>query len=134
MVKVKKERVLANKKYREKNREKIRTKNKEWYSKNREWCQDYCRNRRFVRAYGITFKNVNEMAEKQNNLCAICGQQMKGKKSRHVDHDHKTGKVRELLCSKCNLGLGHFNDDTSTLQSAIHYLNKWEELTRVCQS
>tara|TARA_R110000744_G_scaffold25672_5_gene63626 strand:+ start:255 stop:860 length:606 start_codon:yes stop_codon:yes gene_type:complete len=45
-----------------------------------------------------------------------------------VDHNHKTGKVRGVLCSGCNLGLGHFNDDTSKLENAIKYINKTNKL------
>lgn len=52
-------------------------------------------------------------------LCAICGSEEK----LVVDHDHKTGKVRAMLCNHCNRGLGHFRDNPATLQNAIEYLH-----------
>ncbi|NDE15098.1 hypothetical protein EBZ80_09235 [bacterium] len=52
--------------------------------------------------------------------CIICGE--KQNKQLAIDHDHKTGKVRGALCSRCNLGLGHFRDDPELLRFAALYL------------
>lgn len=41
----------------------------------------------------------------------------------HIDHDHRTGKVRGILCQACNLGLGKFRDDPALIKSAIRYLS-----------
>jgi hypothetical protein len=60
------------------------------------------RNRQLQKAYGITSRDYAEMAQKQNYLCAICDENEK----LVVDHDHKTGRVRGLLCIRCNGGLG----------------------------
>ena len=57
--------------------------------------------------------------------CAICGA-LKGKRNHALDHDHKTGKFRGILCTACNLGLGMFRDDTRLLLLAIDYLNKYK--------
>lgn len=79
--------------------------------------------------YGITLKDYDELLQKQNGKCAIC-QQIEIKKNQHglvslaVDHDHKTGKVRGLLCSKCNCLLGYAKDSIINLKKAIDYLIK----------
>lgn len=77
--------------------------------------------------YGITINDYNDMFEKQNGLCAVCGSDSNGTtRSKHlfVDHDHTTGKIRGLLCNKCNQALGLLNDNTSVLERAINYLLK----------
>ncbi len=79
------------------------------------------------RLYKITLEDYNCLALQQNGQCAICGGAgTKLNQYSHihlvVDHNHKTGKVRGLLCSKCNHLLGNSNDDISILFSAIRYL------------
>lgn len=81
------------------------------------------------RKYGLTTYDLAAMAEKQDHRCAICGEKEKEQRnglSKHlaVDHDHVTGKVRELLCTACNKGLGHFKDDIDLMLKAIAYLRK----------
>lgn len=71
--------------------------------------------------YGITLQEYRELLEKQNGVCAICGRGP-GKRSLHVDHCHKTGKVRALLCNGCNTTLGKVGDDTTVLEGLIRYL------------
>ncbi len=61
---------------------------------------------------------------KSINKCAICGGKPLSKRLLDIDHDHKTGKIRGLLCRKCNLGLGLFKDNETSLQTAISYLQK----------
>ncbi len=86
--------------------------------------------------YGITLDQRQEISRKQGNRCAICKihemeyqeRQIKrgGKQTKvlSVDHDHHTGKIRQLLCHNCNLGLGNFQDDLNLLTEAVEYLKK----------
>lgn len=82
-----------------------------------------------LKRYGLTFEDQEGMLREQNYKCAICGQEIflfgsSQKLIAHVDHDHKTGKVRGLLCKECNSGLGKFRDNPEYLLSALSYLNK----------
>lgn len=60
------------------------------------------------------------MLQTQGGLCAIC----RAAPAAHVDHDHATNAVRELLCFNCNGGLGQFRDDPAVLLAAVAYLEK----------
>ena len=70
----------------------------------------------------LSFEEYNLMLESQGNTCAICKQE--SVTSLCVDHCHKSGDVRGILCSNCNAGLGMFKDDPNILKKAINYLNK----------
>ena len=73
--------------------------------------------------YGITIEDYNKMLEIQNNKCKICNEHKDSFKNLlSVDHCHKTGKVRGLLCHRCNSGLGFFKDSKVLLQVAKEYL------------
>jgi hypothetical protein len=67
-----------------------------------------------------------KLAEQQG-VCLICGRTPAEGKSLDVDHDHKSGRVRGLLCRNCNQGLGKFFDDPLVLASAIAYLFMWDQ-------
>lgn len=110
-----------------------------WRAKNmhkvREW--DRARRKRHPEAvvkfnierYGITIPEFEQMVVAQGGLCAICRRPelvtRKGKPLRlHIDHNHKTGKVRGLLCMRCNFGLGYFQDDPLLLRAATAYVER----------
>jgi len=83
--------------------------------------------RRVLRRYGLTPAQYDEMLVKQGGGCAICGgAATRGGKSSllSVDHDHKSGLVRGLLCSHCNFAIGLFADDPVLLGRAIEYLKQ----------
>jgi len=81
------------------------------------------RNNDLKRNYGITLDEHTQMYEEQNGVCAICKEPGDGRwKKLCVDHDHKTGKVRQLLCRNCNMVLGQVGDNIIILQSMIEYL------------
>ena len=76
------------------------------------------------RKYGITIGEFEKLLEEQSFRCAICRTDDWGRHNKpHIDHDHKTGRVRGLLCSRCNMGLGMFLDNPARLSSAIAYLS-----------
>ena len=77
---------------------------------------------RLLSNFGITLETFNSLLTSQNNSCAICGTTNPGGYNWHVDHCHTTNKVRGILCSACNQGLGLFYDNKTTLQNAITYL------------
>lgn len=72
--------------------------------------------------YGITLQEWGVMLGKQEGLCAICCSVLDRGMHTHVDHDHNTGKVRALLCSQCNKGIGCFRDDAENLVLAAKYI------------
>ena len=76
--------------------------------------------------FRILHTDYDKMLALQDNKCAICNSSVpsEGRDSTYfnVDHDHSTGKVRGLLCTKCNVGLGNFKDNTDLLHKAIDYL------------
>jgi hypothetical protein len=79
--------------------------------------------------YGVTEEQYLKIYDKQNGLCAICGQKSQTKAGRlALDHCHKTGKIRGLLCVKCNAGIGMLQDDVNVLKSAILYLKNYSNV------
>lgn len=85
--------------------------------------RDYSHEKHILETYGITSEEYASIASHQGGVCAIC-QRARGLKRRlSVDHCHKTGRVRGLLCQPCNKHvLGHLRDDPAAFQRAIAYL------------
>ena len=86
--------------------------------------------------YDISLKEYNELFESQKGVCAICQKPETQKhndkiKRLHIDHDHVTGKIRALLCSECNTGIGKFKDNIEILHKAISYLEKHSNMNRL---
>lgn len=86
-----------------------------------------------TRDYGINLDDYKRLLEAQNNLCAICGcpsgsekGNNNGSKVLSVDHNHDTGKIRGLLCSACNKGIGSLMDDAKLLRKAADYLDSYD--------
>jgi hypothetical protein len=74
---------------------------------------------RIRRVYGLKLSEYAEMLEQQEGICAIASCSNPAK---HIDHCHKTGKVRGILCRKCNSALGFLGDNVQLLEDAIEYL------------
>lgn len=102
------------------NREKARVHIKRWRTKN----PDSRHYEHVKKRYGLTREQYDALLHLQNGLCAICrrGPEGSGKQRLTVDHDHRTGEVRGLLCNHCNAALGNFRDDPLVLRAAITYL------------
>lgn len=105
------------------NSEKIKKYQKTWKEKHPEKRKLYTRNSR-IRAYGIEPKIYYEMLETQCHLCAICGAKSTYR-AMNIDHDHKSEKVRGLLCDGCNLSLGHIERE-GFVEKAMQYLAKYK--------
>lgn len=107
-------------KYYEKNREKRNAYQYAWKAKNPEKWKANQRKAALKRKFGITVEEYERFMVLQDRKCKIC--KMDGQDTLAVDHDHKTGKIRGLLCGECNMGLGKFKDDPLLLEAAIEYL------------
>ena len=79
----------------------------------------------YLKRYGLTPEDYERMVRDQNGRCTICNYENDGKKL-VVDHCHKTGKVRALLCDDCNQGLGRFFDRPDWLEKAAAYVRAHE--------
>ena len=97
---------------------------KEHYKKNRvRLGKEYFKTYKLKSNYGITLEEYNLMYEKQNGECYICEKKIDGRDVK-VDHNHKTGKVRKLLCHNCNTSLGLLNDDANLFHKCELYLKE----------
>lgn len=96
--------------------------NREWQKKHPSRKKAYGRKAN-LKSKGLTIDAWHVMLGEQYGLCKICHTINDGS-ILNVDHDHLTGRVRGLLCDRCNLGLGQFFDSPIRLQSAIAYLNE----------
>jgi hypothetical protein len=102
-----------SRKWKKSNPDKMHVLSTGWYRKNHLKIKE--------RMYGMKEGDLIKLIEKQKGTCAIC---KKKPKVLVVDHNHKNGKVRGLLCRKCNLGIGHLNDNVAIIKNAIKYLSK----------
>jgi hypothetical protein len=117
-------------------RENART--REWYRKNKAThlarTQSYYRrnrgraeDRHYERTYGISLSEYNRMLDAQGGGCAICGKRQGAEKYKlAVDHDHSTGRVRGILCHRCNRAIGAFGDTVEGVRRALKYLEAGE--------
>jgi hypothetical protein len=89
-----------------------------------------CRNEKAILdRHGLTKPQKEAMLIAQDYRCAICGcHQSEINHILAVDHCHKTGKIRGLLCPECNLGIGKFEDNPEYLKSAVEYLKKHKQI------
>ena len=133
-----------------KNKEKIRQKAAEYYkthwsemrASNKLWIAEHkdqviaykkkhyqdnkrkYQNSRRKSTFGITQDEYENLFLAQKGMCAICSMALPVGRGTHLDHCHRTGKIREFLCTNCNTGIGKFKDNCDFLLSAIRYITK----------
>jgi hypothetical protein len=87
---------------------------------------DSWKNNRLRRLYGVSLDEYNDMFYNQNGCCAICNKHQSELEFKlGVDHNHKTGAIRKLLCRKCNAALGLFQESEEILSKALEYIKKF---------
>lgn len=97
-------RVSANLAWREKNRARYNAWSRAYHARRRDHFEEY----RLQKTYGISLAEKRAMLKEQRNLCAICNRKFKSTKQTHVDHCHRTGAVRGVICGTCNTTLGWY--------------------------
>jgi len=100
--------------------------NKVYRQANKDKVYDIERKSKMKQTYGIAVEDYDRMLKDQGGGCAICSATVPSERTKYftVDHCHETGKVRGLLCVKCNRGLGLFNDQSQRLQNAADYIKR----------
>ena len=111
---------IAHKRWLKEHPERMKNAQVAWRKANPEYSREYA----LLTKYGITLQEWNVLLAKQKGGCAICHTTTPGGRTKqfHVDHDHVTGKVRGLLCSKCNQAIGLLSDSPVTIRAALVYV------------
>ena len=110
-----------------KNPERKRQLKRDWVSKNKERVKSLKRQSALLRNYGITTEDYDRILQSQAGNCATCGRTDSGRPKNPrlvVDHNHKTGKVRGLLCSLCNVAIGMIQESPERLERIKTYLTE----------
>lgn len=127
-----------NKRWRERHPEKVKTANRrtrerlDWNQYTKDWRQKHptkvkeIKRRSRLKQYGLTIETFNALLKKQHHQCKICLKPFEKSRDINIDHNHKTGKVRGLLCARCNPAIGSLMEDEFILARAIAYL-KWSK-------
>jgi len=96
------------------------------YAKTDKYKQKIRRARWREQNIDITYDKYKEMLALQDNKCAICHTEVNQfNKGMCVDHNHDTGKIRGLLCTDCNMGIGNLKDSIELIENALEYLRKY---------
>lgn len=106
--------------------EKFRERDRRYKEKNPERVKAKARRTNLRKLYGLTLDQFDALVKRQLDRCIICEVAFVGMESSkiHVDHCHRTGRVRGVLCSACNLLIGHAREDAHTLRRAVAYIEK----------
>ncbi len=101
--------------------------NREWKLRNPDKVRLHQRRSTMKEMYGITPEDYDRMHAEQSGKCKTCKEVPVGDKARgrlHVDHCHQTGKIRGLLCYRCNLAIGHLRDNPALAITVAEYLKE----------
>lgn len=111
---------ITVRKWAKKNKDKIRVYHQTWDRKNQKRQIES----RLIWKYSLSMEEFQKLSESQGNKCLICkvSAEHLSLKKLYVDHDHKTGEIRGLLCRSCNIGIGMMKDNPEILRNAINYL------------
>jgi hypothetical protein len=109
--------------YRNDNKSEIAKRREQWMMDNPGRYNATLRKHQLKKIYHLTIEEWNLLLQSQGGKCPICGTDNPGGRNWHTDHDHETGKVRGILCARCNLMLGHARDKREVLANAIKYLD-----------
>jgi hypothetical protein len=74
--------------------------------------------------FNLTIKEWDDLFDKQKGVCAICAHPEQNGKRLSIDHCHTSGRIRGLVCNRCNSGLGRFDDDSKLMRRAVEYLEQ----------
>lgn len=115
--------------YHDKNLEKQRLTSKLWWEKNKKRCNIKRKEQRLQYYYGISIEGKENLLKDQEYKCKSCGYDLKNEKPYHIhlDHDHKTGKIRGILCRSCNIALGLMEDNPEKIMSLYNYILSFKE-------
>lgn len=113
-----------NKAYANINKESIKLRSSKNYTFNKESILLKTKTYAYKSNYNITLEEFKQKLVEQGNKCLGCNKTFTDKGDACLDHNHKTGKVRGILCRNCNWALGHANDDINILKKIIIYLTK----------
>jgi hypothetical protein len=102
-----------------KQKEMKRVRSREYY---RKLSKSDRKNLKLQSRYGISLKEFKTISKKQKGKCAICFKKLK----LSVDHCHKSGMIRSLLCNGCNRGLGYFSENPKALREAANYIERFK--------
>lgn len=110
----------CKKRYALRNWEAIRKHQREYMATRKVEAAEYRRRWNLAKRYGITMEQYADMFDAQGGVCAVCRQ---ARNRMVVDHDHVTGRVRGILCQRCNVCLGGLGDNLDGVMKAVRYLS-----------
>lgn len=121
---------IWRRKWRDKNRIKVREYARVWGKENREHLNNLAYRSDIKWRYGLNPDDYDKMFSEQRGLCYICGNPERNRKHLSVDHNHNTGIIRKLLCDVCNRTLGMVNESPELLEKMASYLREFSPRER----